>query len=62
MTENASTSASPGYTCRYCRLSSDASGPACPNCGAPVSTRELRDKNAPKRPPFEKLARKLELD
>jgi uncharacterized protein (AIM24 family) len=24
------------YTCRFCRLSSDASGPSCPHCGAPV--------------------------
>jgi uncharacterized protein (AIM24 family) len=24
------------YRCRFCRLPSDASGTACPNCGAPV--------------------------
>jgi len=27
------------YVCRYCRLPSDASGPYCPNCGAPVDVR-----------------------
>lgn len=27
------------YTCRYCRLPSDASGTYCPNCGAPVDVR-----------------------
>jgi hypothetical protein len=43
MSENAGAGAAPGYTCRYCRLSSDASGPACPNCGAPVDVGELRD-------------------
>jgi uncharacterized protein (AIM24 family) len=31
------------YVCPYCRLGSDASAPACPNCGAPVDVREVRD-------------------
>ena len=43
MSEHASPGASSGYTCRFCRLSSDASGPTCPNCGAPVDVREMRD-------------------
>jgi len=30
------TSTPSGYICRFCRLPSDASGAACPNCGAPV--------------------------
>jgi uncharacterized protein (AIM24 family) len=58
MSENASTGASFGYTCRYCRLSSDPSGPACPNCGAPVSTRELRDDEGwVEQPPIRDMAR-----
>ena len=28
-----------GYTCRFCRLPSDAGGLSCPNCGAPVDVR-----------------------
>ena len=30
------TTESSTYTCRFCRLPSDASGASCPNCGAPV--------------------------
>jgi len=57
MSEPASATGS-GYTCRYCRLSSDASGPACPNCGAPVSTRELRDDEGwIEQPPIRDMAR-----
>ena len=52
------TGASSGYTCPYCRLSSDASGPACPNCGAPVNTRELRDDEGwIEQPPIRDMAR-----
>jgi len=29
------------YTCRFCRLPSDASGTSCPNCGAPVDVRAV---------------------
>ena len=41
MTTTPVTSAPPGtrYVCRFCRLPSDASGLACPNCGAPVDVR-----------------------
>jgi uncharacterized protein (AIM24 family) len=58
MSENASTGASPSYVCRYCRLSSDANGPACPNCGAPVDLRELRDDEGwLEQPPIRDMAR-----
>ena len=29
------------YTCRFCRLPSNASGTSCPNCGAPVDVRAV---------------------
>jgi uncharacterized protein (AIM24 family) len=29
------------YTCRFCRLPSDASGTSCPNCGAPVDVKSV---------------------
>ena len=46
------------YVCPYCRLSSDPSSPACPNCGAPVSTRELRDDEGwVEQPPIRDMAR-----
>lgn len=32
---------STGYVCRYCRLASDPTGKACPNCGAPVDVRAV---------------------
>ena len=52
------TSASPGYVCPYCRLSSDASSPACPDCGAPVDVRELRDDEGwVEQPPIRDMAR-----
>jgi uncharacterized protein (AIM24 family) len=58
MSEHTGTAASPGYVCRYCRLSSDASGPACPNCGAPVNVRELRDDEGwAEQPPIRDMAR-----
>jgi uncharacterized protein (AIM24 family) len=50
----------PTYVCRYCRLNSDASGPACPNCGAPVAVSELRDDEGwVEQPPIRDLARIL---
>jgi len=56
MSENAGPGAP--YVCRYCRLNSDASGPACPNCGAPVAVRELRDDEGwVEQPPIRDLAR-----
>src|ERR1700733_8950518 len=46
------------YVCPYCRLSSDPRSPACPNCGAPVSTRELRDDEGwVEQPPIRDMAR-----
>lgn len=46
------------YTCRYCRLPSDASGVACPNCGAPIDVREaVTDSGWTKQPPIVDLAR-----
>jgi uncharacterized protein (AIM24 family) len=58
MTENAGAGVSTGYVCRYCRLSSDASGPACPSCGAPVDVREIRDDEGwVEQPPIRDLAR-----
>ena len=35
------TTDAPTYTCRFCRLPSDASGTACPHCGAPVDVRAV---------------------
>jgi uncharacterized protein (AIM24 family) len=35
------TTEAPAYTCRYCRLPSDASGPSCPHCGASVDVRAV---------------------
>lgn len=43
MTEVTSTDGRRGYLCPYCRMDSDASRLACPNCGAPVDVREVRD-------------------
>ena len=39
MTTVATGPAHTGYTCRYCRLPSDATGTYCPNCGAPVDVK-----------------------
>ena len=40
MTTTPVTGAAPtSYICRFCRLPSEASGLACPNCGAPVDVR-----------------------
>jgi uncharacterized protein (AIM24 family) len=58
MSENAGPGASSGYFCRYCRLTAEASGPACPNCGAPVDVRELRDDEGwVEQPPIRDMAR-----
>jgi uncharacterized protein (AIM24 family) len=40
-TTDTSDAAAPTYTCRYCRLPGDASGVACPHCGAPVDVRAV---------------------
>jgi len=46
------------YVCPYCRLGSDASAPACPNCGAPVDVREVRDNSGwVEQPPIKDQAR-----
>jgi uncharacterized protein (AIM24 family) len=46
------------YVCPYCRLGSDASAPACPNCGAPVDVREVRDRSGwVEQPPIKDQAR-----
>jgi uncharacterized protein (AIM24 family) len=58
MSEPASSAATTGYTCPYCRLLSDASGTACPSCGAPVHLRELRDDEGwLEQPPIADMAR-----
>jgi uncharacterized protein (AIM24 family) len=58
MSEDVGTGASSGYTCRYCRLSSDPSGPACPNCGAPVDVRQIVDDEGwVEQPPIRDMAR-----
>ena len=47
-----------GYVCPYCRLNSDQSSPACPNCGAPVDVREARDDEGwVEQPPIRDMAR-----
>jgi uncharacterized protein (AIM24 family) len=43
MSEPVTVIASRKFVCRYCRLASDISGPACSNCGAPVDVREIQD-------------------
>ena len=46
------------YTCRYCRLPSDASGHSCPNCGAPVDVRAVVSRSGwEEQPPIEDMAR-----
>jgi uncharacterized protein (AIM24 family) len=46
------------YTCRYCRLPSDASGIACPNCGAPVDVKAVVSQSGwLKQPPIADMAR-----
>jgi uncharacterized protein (AIM24 family) len=51
-------SATRSYLCRYCRLSSEPGGPACPNCGAPVDVREIRDDAGwVEQPPVRDMAR-----
>jgi uncharacterized protein (AIM24 family) len=58
MSELVSTPAAPGYMCRYCRLGSDSSGPTCPNCGAPVDVRQMRDDAGwVEQPPVRDMAR-----
>jgi len=58
MSETAGTAAATSYTCPYCRLPSDASGPACPNCGAPAHIAEMRDDEGwIEQPPIRDMAR-----
>jgi uncharacterized protein (AIM24 family) len=46
------------YTCRFCRMSSDASGTACPHCGAPVDVRAVvSDSGWQEQPPVRDMAR-----
>ncbi|MGI8493159.1 MAG: AIM24 family protein [Acidimicrobiales bacterium] len=46
------------YTCRYCRLPSDASAPACPNCGAPVDVKAMVSRSGwEPQPPIKDMAR-----
>ncbi|HUC57760.1 MAG TPA: AIM24 family protein [Streptosporangiaceae bacterium] len=46
------------YTCPYCRLPSDASGQACPNCGAPVDIRlKVSNSGWVKQPEIKDMAR-----
>jgi uncharacterized protein (AIM24 family) len=46
------------YTCRYCRLPSDASGVSCPNCGAPTDVRKIVTRSGwEQQPPIADLAR-----
>jgi uncharacterized protein (AIM24 family) len=46
------------YTCRYCRLPSNASGISCPNCGAPVDvTVTISRSGWEQQPPIADMAR-----
>lgn len=46
------------YVCRYCRLSSDASGVSCPNCGASIDVAvERSDSGWLELPPIRDMAR-----
>jgi uncharacterized protein (AIM24 family) len=46
------------YTCRYCRLPSNASGHSCPNCGAPVDVRAVVSRSGwEEQPAIEDMAR-----
>lgn len=46
------------YVCPYCRLPSDTSGMACPNCGAPVDVREeISDSGWVEQPAIKDMAR-----
>ena len=48
----------PTYTCRYCRLPSDASGVSCPRCGARVDVRGVVTRSGwEQQPPIADLAR-----
>jgi uncharacterized protein (AIM24 family) len=58
MTELVSAAATRGYVCRYCRLDSDSSVPACPNCGAPADISVLLDDEGwVEQPPVRDMAR-----
>ena len=52
------TTESATYTCRFCRMPSDAGGPACPHCGAPVDVRAaVSDSGWQEQPPIRDMAR-----
>lgn len=58
MSEPRSAPSADGYVCRYCRMGSDGRGTACPNCGAPVDVREIRDDAGwVEQPPIRDMAR-----
>ena len=58
MSEPTSAPSVESYVCRYCRMGSDGRGPACPNCGAPVDVREVRDDAGwVEQPPIRDMAR-----
>jgi uncharacterized protein (AIM24 family) len=58
MSEPRSAPSAGGYVCRYCRMGSDGRGMACPNCGAPVDVREIRDDAGwVEQPPIRDMAR-----
>jgi uncharacterized protein (AIM24 family) len=46
------------YTCPYCRIPSEGSGPTCPHCGAPVDVRERVSRSGwAEQPPIRDMAR-----
>ena len=48
----------PAYVCRFCRQRSDASGPSCPNCGAPLDVRSVVSRSGwEQQPPIKDMAR-----
>lgn len=52
------TTESATYTCRFCRMAVDASGTACPCCGAPVDVRAaVSDSGWQEQPPIKDMAR-----
>jgi uncharacterized protein (AIM24 family) len=58
MSEPTSALSAGGYACPYCRMGSDGRAAACPNCGAPVDVREVRDDSGwVEQPPIQDMAR-----
>jgi uncharacterized protein (AIM24 family) len=53
-----STTEASTYTCRYCRMPSDATGTACPRCGAPVDVSAVVTRSGwQEQPPIKDMAR-----